>query len=82
MVDENIVIDCRDCDHRVSFATLGRARVGLTDHESEQGHDVDWQINRVEAGVERAGSDAGVCGEGCVNPDSPLLDWREPDDES
>jgi hypothetical protein len=81
MVDDNVVIECHDCEFSESFANLGRARVALNDHESGLDHDVDWQINRVEAGVEQAGSDAGVCGlSGCENPDSPLLGWRN--DES
>nr|WP_233340930.1 hypothetical protein [Haloprofundus sp. MHR1] len=81
MDEGNIVIECRDCTLVESFANLGRARVALDDHESETGHSVDWQINRVAAGVERAGADAGVCGiSGCVNADSPLLDWRLSDE--
>ncbi|GEM_PF-174198 len=70
---DSIVIECRDCDFQESFTNLGRARVALDEHESA-GHEVDWQINQVAAGVERAGADAGVCGvDGCENPDSPLL---------
>ena len=76
MTDDNIVVACRDCEYQDAFSQLGRARVALDAHESEQGHDVDWQITRVDAGVERAGADAGVCGvSGCDNPDSPLVDW-------
>ena len=74
-MSNNVVIACRDCDFQDSFPNLGRARLALDAHESERGHDVDWQINRVEAGVAQAGADAGVCGiAGCENPDSPLLD--------
>jgi len=47
-----------------------------SNHEFEMGHDVDWQINRVDAGVEQAGSDAGICGSGCGKSDSPLVDWQ------
>ncbi|ARS90886.1 DUF7542 family protein [Natrarchaeobaculum aegyptiacum] len=80
---ENVVIECRGCAYRESFSRLGRARVALADHESETGHVVDWEIERVAAGVERAGEDAGVCGiPGCENPGSPLLDWPERDGES
>ena len=79
----NVVIACRDCDFQESFPNLGRARVALDAHESEQGHDVDWQINRVEAGVAQAGADAGVCGvTGCENPESPLLDHASSADET
>ncbi|WP_253736702.1 DUF7542 family protein [Halohasta salina] len=75
MDTDHVVIECRDCEFRASFPNLGRARLALADHESEQGHDVDWEIDRVAAGVARAGADAGVCGvDGCENPDSPLLD--------
>jgi hypothetical protein len=74
---DHVVIECRDCELRESFPNLGRARLGLAEHESESGHEVDWQIDRVEAGVERAGADAGVCGiSGCENSDSPLVDWQ------
>ncbi|THE64695.1 hypothetical protein D8Y22_11295 [Salinadaptatus halalkaliphilus] len=83
MDEANVVIECRDCEFRSSFPHVGSARVALEDHESALGHDVDWQINRVDAGVERAGADAGICGgSGRVNADSPLLEWREADDES
>lgn len=83
MDEDSVVLECRDCEFRESFANLGSARVALDDHESATGHDADWQIERVAAGVERAGADAGVCGvAGCENPDSALLDWRQSDDES
>jgi len=74
-MDRDHVVDCRDCEFRESFATLSRARLALDEHEVALGHDVDWQINRVDAGVEQAGADAGICGRGCENPDSPLVDW-------
>jgi len=76
MDGDHVVVDCRDCCLRESFSNLGRARLALDKHESASGHDIDWQINRVEAGVEQAGADAGICGvDGCENPDSPLIDW-------
>lgn len=82
MDGQNVVVRCRDCALEQSFEHLGRARVVLDDHESQTGHDVDWRINRVAAGVERAGADAGVCGiPGCENVDSALLDWRKADTE-
>ena len=77
MDDDRVVIECRDCELRESFPNLGRARLALDEHESASGHAVDWQIGRIDAGVERAGADAGVCGvDGCENPDSPLIDWH------
>lgn len=82
MDEDSVVLKCHDCAFRESFANLGSARVALDDHESKTDHDADWQIERVAAGVERAGADAGVCGEpDCANSDSPLLDWRRSDDE-
>ncbi|RKD89064.1 DUF7542 family protein [Halopiger aswanensis] len=82
MGEETVVVECRDCEFRESFTNLRRARVALDDHEST-GHDVDWQIDRVAAGVERAGADAGICGmPDCENPDTPLLDRQPSDDES
>lgn len=74
---DHVVIECRDCELRESFPNLGRARLALADHESSTGHDIGWEIDRVDAGVAQAGADAGVCGvAGCENPDSPLLDWQ------
>ncbi|WP_339106104.1 hypothetical protein [Haloterrigena salinisoli] len=82
MGEADVVIECRDCEFRESFANLGRARVALDDHESEAGHYVDWQIGRIADGVEQAGADAGICGiSGRENPDTPLLEWRQSDDE-
>ena len=82
MDSDHVVVECRDCGFQESFPNLGRARVALAAHESEAGHDVDWQIDQVDAGVARAGADAGVCGiDGCENPDSPLLD-RQVDTEA
>lgn len=76
--DENVVVECRDCAFREAVRNLGRARVALDDHETETGHEVDWQIRRVAAGVERAGADAGVCGlPNRANPETPLLDYRD-----
>ena len=75
MTDDRVVVECRNCEFREPFPNLGRARVALANHESSTGHEVGWEIDRVEAGVARAGADAGVCGvEGCENPESPLLD--------
>jgi len=74
MDTDRVVVECHDCELQESFANLSGARLALDEHESATGHAVDWQIRRVEAGVERAGADAGVCGvSGCENPYSPLV---------
>lgn len=76
MSEGSVVVECRNCEFLASYANLGRARVALNKHEVGTGHDVDWQINHVTAGVEQAGADAGICGTtNCENPDSALLDW-------
>ncbi|WP_440992055.1 DUF7542 family protein [Haloarchaeobius baliensis] len=82
MNEGNVEVECTDCEYRESFRNLRTARVALDEHESESGHSVDWDIERVDNGVERAGADAGVCGiPGMANPDSPLLDGRPSDEE-
>ncbi|CAI50393.1 uncharacterized protein NP_4604A [Natronomonas pharaonis DSM 2160] len=82
MSDERVAVACRDCEYTASFSSLGRARTALAAHETETGHDIDWDIDHAAEGVERAGADAGVCGSpDCANADSPLLDWRESTDE-
>ncbi|WP_224450530.1 DUF7542 family protein [Haloprofundus salilacus] len=82
MDEGNVVVECRDCTFDESFPNLGRARVALNDHELETGHDVDWQINRVSAGVEQAGADAGIFGiSGCANTNSALFDWQRSTDD-
>lgn len=83
MAKANVEVTCLDCGFQESHAALGRARIALAGHASETGHDVDWTINRIAPGVERAGADAGVCGiDGCENTDSPLLNWDQTADES
>lgn len=80
-METDVLVRCADCAYESAFDSLRAARTALADHERATGHDVDWQIGRLSAGVERAGDDAGVCGvEGCVNPDSPLL--RHGDDDA
>lgn len=82
MAEKTVVVACQDCGFRESFPNLGKARVALDDHETETGHDIDWEIDRVASGVEQAGADAGICGiPGCANTDSPLLDWQSLDEE-
>jgi hypothetical protein len=82
MTGDPVVVECRDCDFRETFPNLGKARVALDGHESDTGHDVDWEIGHVASGVEQAGADAGICGvPGCANLDSPLLDWQTLDDD-
>ncbi|MFC6784477.1 hypothetical protein ACFQFH_00930 [Halobaculum halobium] len=71
----DVLVSCDDCSYEETFESLRRARTALDDHEREAGHDPDWYIGGLSGGVERAGDDAGVCGrDGCVNPNSPLLD--------
>ena len=82
MNEGNVEVECADCEFDGSFRNLRTARVALDKHESETGHSVDWDIERVDSGVERAGADAGVCGiPGMTNRDSPLLDGRPSDEE-
>ncbi|SNR52773.1 DUF7542 family protein [Halorubrum vacuolatum] len=57
-----VTVDCADCGFDVTYRRLREARVGLARHEAETGHAVDWRIERLSAGVERAGDAAGVCG--------------------
>ncbi|GGL71979.1 DUF7542 family protein [Halocalculus aciditolerans] len=71
-----VTVTCPDCEFEAAFSKLRDARECVDDHERD-GHDPDWRIDRLTAGVERAGDDAGVCGGDDCNPDSPLLVDRE-----
>ena len=69
-----VVVACDDCSFESTHAKLRSARTTLDDHRSETGHAVDWRIESLSGGVERAGAAAGVCGvPGLVDEDSPLL---------
>lgn len=73
MADERATVTCPACDLDETFTRLREARSRIEDHRRETGHEAVWDLHRLDAGVERAGDDAGVCGrEGCTNEDSPL----------
>ncbi|SMO40121.1 DUF7542 family protein [Halorubrum cibi] len=70
-----VVVRCTDCRFEATHDRLRSARETLADHEADTGHVVDWRIESLSPGVERAGEDAGVCGRPeCANADSPLVD--------
>ncbi|SDN13812.1 hypothetical protein SAMN04487949_3447 [Halogranum gelatinilyticum] len=74
----SVTVACADCPYTEVYDSLRVARTALDEHEQATGHRVDWQIGRLSTGVERAGSDAGVCGLDDCNPESPLVhDWDE-----
>ncbi|OYR53803.1 DUF7542 family protein [Halorubrum halodurans] len=80
MVGTRVVVRCADCPFETTHDRLRSAREALAAHEADAGHVVDWRIESVAPGVERAGADAGVCGRPeCTNADSPLVD-PNPDD--
>ncbi len=69
-----VVVACDDCSFEPTLETLRSARETLDEHRRETGHAVDWRIESLSGGVERAGAAAGVCGvHGSADPDSPLL---------
>jgi hypothetical protein len=71
MASGETVVEC-SCGFEAAFDRLRDAREALDVHE-DAGHDPDWRIAKVAAGVERAGADAGVCGRPeCTDEDSPL----------
>lgn len=75
-----VVVRCAECRFEATHDRLRTARETLADHEAETGHAVDWRIESLAPGVERAGEDAGVCGRpACANADSPLVDPDVPD---
>ena len=74
-----VTVDCTDCSYAETYDSLRVARTELDEHERTTGHTVDWEIGSLSAGVERAGGDAGVCGIGGCNADSPLVhEWDKP----
>jgi hypothetical protein len=83
MDDTRVTVRCRDCQFATAHDRLRDARTAVDDHESTTGHDVTWEIESLDAGVSRAGADAGVCGRPeCANDDSPLVDPDPPEPES
>jgi hypothetical protein len=82
MDSARVTVDCESCAFTETFSSLRRARTALEDHRRTHGHDADWSIDRLSAGVERAGADAGVCGRPeCTTSDSPLVRDRLDDAE-
>ncbi|MGQ3329084.1 MULTISPECIES: DUF7542 family protein [Halorubrum] len=83
MDETRVAVRCDDCPFAATYDRLRDARTAVDDHESSTGHSVDWEIESLDAGVSRAGADAGVCGRPeCANEDSPLVDPEPPDQES
>ena len=77
-----VVVTCADCEYGETFDGLRHGREATVAHASETGHDADFEIRQLAAGVERAGADAGVCGRpDCANADSPLVNHNH-DSES
>jgi len=73
-----VVVVCADCRFESAYSTLRAARSALADHEAERDHTVDWRIEALSGGVERAGAAAGVCGvPGSADSESTLLDGVE-----
>ncbi|WP_123620239.1 hypothetical protein [Halorubrum sp. CSM-61] len=82
MNETRVAVRCDDCSFAATYDRLRDARTAVDDHESATGHVVDWDIESLDAGVSRAGADAGVCGRPeCVNEDSPLVDPAPPEPE-
>ncbi|NUE03972.1 hypothetical protein HUB97_15940 [Halorubraceae archaeon YAN] len=74
MKETSVTVTCSECEYESVFQKLSDARVELAAHETETGHVVDWSIEKLSAGVEKAGDDAGVCGiPGLENPKTPLI---------
>ncbi|WP_193309388.1 hypothetical protein [Halorubrum halophilum] len=82
MSTTRVTVRCRDCSLTTTHDTLRDARLAVDDHESAAGHDVAWTIESLDAGVSKAGADAGVCGRPeCANDDSPLVNPAPPERE-
>lgn len=74
MANQRATVTCPDCDLSETFSKLRAARSRIEDHRTETGHAATWELHRLDAGVERAGDEAGVCGrEGCGDEESPLF---------
>ncbi|RAW44787.1 hypothetical protein DQW50_12290 [Halorubrum sp. 48-1-W] len=75
-----VVVRCAECRFEATHDRLRTARETLATHEADTGHAVDWRIESLAPGVERAGADAGVCGlPARANADSPLVDPGDAD---
>jgi len=73
MARTRVRVTCLTCEFEATHDRLRTARTVLSQHETETGHDVDWTIESLAAGVEKAGADATVCGHTTgAPPDSPL----------
>jgi len=73
MAEKRATVTCPDCDRRETFDKLATARSFIETHRDETGHEATWELHRLDAGVERAGREAGVCGRPeCTTEDSPL----------
>lgn len=74
MPRERATVRCPDCAVEETFGKLGAARSFIDDHRAETGHWATWEVHGLDAGVERAGADAGVCGRpDGTTTDSPLF---------
>jgi hypothetical protein len=82
MDETRVAVRCDCCSLAETYDRLRDARTAVDDHESATGHEVDWEIESLDAGVSRAGADAGVCGRPeCANEDSPLVDPGPPESD-
>lgn len=74
MAEKRATVTCPVCDLTETFDKLEPARSFIETHRIETGHDATWELHRLDAGVERAGDQAGVCGRPeCSADDSPLV---------
>ncbi|WP_135854214.1 DUF7542 family protein [Halorussus salinus] len=73
MTDQRATVTCPDCDLHEAFRKLGAARERIEEHRTETGHEAIWDLGRLDAGVERAGDEAGVCGRPECTDESPLF---------
>jgi hypothetical protein len=73
MAAKRATVTCPECDRRETFDELAAARSFIETHCDETGHEATWRLHRLDAGVERAGREAGVCGRSeRTAEDSPL----------
>jgi hypothetical protein len=73
MAATRATVTCPVCERTETFDHLGTARSFIETHRRETGHEAAWELHRLDAGVERAGDEAGVCGRPeRTTGDSPL----------